>query len=38
VIPLTLELIHAQHTAKQTTQALIIIAFITVSFASLIFS
>jgi hypothetical protein len=37
LIPLTLELIHAQHTAKQTTYAMIIIALLTVSFASLLF-
>jgi len=37
LIPLTLELIRAQHTAKQITSAMIIIALITVSFAALLF-
>lgn len=37
LVPLTLELIRAQHTAKQITYAMIIIALITVSFASLLF-
>jgi hypothetical protein len=37
LIPFTLELIHALHTAKQTTCALIIITLITVSFASFLF-
>ena len=37
LIPLTLELIRAQHTAKQITYAMIIIALITVSFAALLF-
>ena len=37
LVPLTLELIRTQHTAKQITYAMIIIALITVSFASLLF-
>jgi hypothetical protein len=37
LLPLTLELIRAQHTAKQITYAMIVIGLITLSFASLLF-
>jgi hypothetical protein len=37
LIPLTLELIRAQHTTKQITYAMIVIGLVTLSFASLLF-